>query len=102
MLKLTSDTQILLFSKSVDFRKGIDGLSSLCKNIFNEEPYSGKLFVFVNSSNTMLRILVYDRNGFWLMTKRLSRGKYIIPKSFSDLSVIESKNFSKLLLGLCQ
>jgi hypothetical protein len=36
----------------------------------------GTLFVFINRSKTMVRTLAYDGTGFWLMTKRLSKGKF--------------------------
>lgn len=59
----------------VDFRRGIDGLSALCKKQWQESPFSGHLFVFRNRAATSLKILVYDGNGFWLCQKRFSAGK---------------------------
>ena len=76
MLHLTSETQILLAVKPVDFRKQIDGLTALCEQRLEQNPSSGTLFVFMNRSRTMVRILCYDTNGYWLATKRLSRGRY--------------------------
>lgn len=34
------------------------------------------MFVFRNRSGKMVRILVYDGQGYWLMTKRMSRGRF--------------------------
>ncbi len=76
MLHLTANTKILLAVESVDFRKGIDGLVALCEQQLNQEPRSGCLFVFINRSRTMIRILYYEECGYWLATKRLSRGRY--------------------------
>ncbi|MBN2529651.1 MAG: IS66 family insertion sequence element accessory protein TnpB, partial [Deltaproteobacteria bacterium] len=28
------------------FRKGIDGLAAICRNAFEENPFSGTVFVF--------------------------------------------------------
>jgi transposase len=39
-------------------------------------PRSGTLFVFINRNKTMVRSLIYDGTGFWLMTKRLSKGRF--------------------------
>ena len=85
MLHLTEKTPILLALKPVDFRKQIDGLVALCEQHLEEEPSCGRLFVFINRSKTMIRVLCYEENGYWLATKRLSKGRYKLwPKSHSD------------------
>jgi len=76
MLHLTSESNIWLAVEPVDFRKQIDGLVALCKNYFNKQPSSGDLFIFMNRARTMVRILCYEQHGYWLATKRLSRGRY--------------------------
>ena len=32
--------------------------------------------MFTNRRRTMLKVLCYDDSGFWLMTKRLSKGHF--------------------------
>lgn len=76
MLHLTAQTEILLATAPVDFRKHVDGLVSLCENHLGLAPRSGALFVFINRSRTMIRVLCYESNGYWLATKRLSRGRF--------------------------
>ena len=61
--------------KPCDFRKGIDSLVALCRNEFEQDPFSGTLFVFRNKSGTSIKLLVYDSQGFWLCQKRFSKGK---------------------------
>ena len=103
MLHLTIQTPILLASKPVDFRKGIDGLAAMCHRVFHQNPRSGTLFVFKNRSGTMIRILVYEHNGYWLMTKRLSKGRYRgWPKHTVDMSPIEARQLRQLLSNLVQ
>lgn len=76
MLHLTEKTPTLLALKPVDFRKQIDGLVALCEQNLKEEPRSGRLFIFINRAKTMIRVLCYEKNGYWLATKRLSKGRY--------------------------
>lgn len=76
MIHLTSNTDIQIAIQPVDFRQGIDGLAAICKQRLATNPRTGTLFVFINCNKTMVRALVYDNNGFWLMTKRLSKGKF--------------------------
>lgn len=76
MIQLTQQMEILAARDPVDFRMGIDTLSGLCRQKFSEDPLSGKVFVFYNKRRTSLKILVHDRQGFWLIMKRLSKGRF--------------------------
>jgi transposase len=40
-----------------------------------EDPFSGALFVFRNRRGTALKMLCYDGVGFYLFTRRFSRGR---------------------------
>jgi len=70
MIQITPQMRILLAVKPADFRKGIDGLAGLCRNVLKQDPFSGYVFVFRNKPGTSLKILVYDGQGFWLCQKR--------------------------------
>jgi len=76
MLQITAQSRILLAIQSIDFRTGIDGISALCRQTLSQDPMSGVLFVFRNRLKTMIRVLCYDGQGFWLCTKRLSSGRF--------------------------
>lgn len=101
MIHLTSETEIMLASKSVDFRFGIDGLAGLCEYELKQNPRDGKMFVFFNRNGTKIRILVYELNGFWLMTKRLSKGRFELPKKGESITAIRAEELRKLLSGIC-
>jgi transposase len=75
MLQLTPQLRILIAREPVDFRSGIDALASFCRRELEEDPFSGAVFVFRNRAATSLRILSYDGQGFWLCTKRWSKGR---------------------------
>jgi len=76
MIHLTAQTPILVARQPADFRRGVDGFVALCQQQLAQNPRSGTLFVFINRAATMIRILAYEQNGYWLMTKRLSTGRY--------------------------
>ena len=59
-----------------DFRKGIDGLSRICREVLASDPLSGTVFVFRSRRGTAIRVLSYDGQGFWLHHKRLSQGRF--------------------------
>ena len=77
MIQLTHQTRILLGVAPADFRCGIDGFVARCQNQLLLDPRDQSVFVFINRAKTMIRALSYDGSGYWLMTKRLSSGKFM-------------------------
>jgi transposase len=67
MIQIPAQASVFVMHEPVSFRNGI---------VLRQEPMSGALFVFRNRRGQMLRILFYDGGGFWLCTRRLSKGTY--------------------------
>jgi transposase len=76
VIQIAPQMRILVAVESIDFRKGIDGLARVCKEALKSDPFSGCLFIFRNRRRTAVKCLAYDGQGFWLMQKRLSAGKF--------------------------
>ena len=76
MIQITPQMRILVAVEPVDFRKGIDGLARVCRQVLQSDPFCGALFVFRNRRGKAIRILAYDGQGFWLCQKRLSQGRF--------------------------
>jgi transposase len=76
LIQIAPQMRILVAVETVDFRNGIDGLARVCKEVLKNDPFSGCLFVFRNRRRTAIKCLVYDSQGFWLMHKRLSKGRF--------------------------
>jgi transposase len=76
MIQVTPQMRIRVAIEPVDFRKGIDGLARICREVLAGDPFSGWVFVFGNKSRKAIKILLYDGNGFWLCQKRLSQGRF--------------------------
>jgi transposase len=76
MIQVTPQMRILVAVEPADFRKGIDGLVRLCKEVLKRDPFGGGVFVFRNRRATAVKVIVYDGQGFWLCHKRLSSGKF--------------------------
>jgi transposase len=75
-LHITKDGTYFLFCAAAQNRKGIDSIAQLCREKLAADPFSGCLFIFRNRSGKSIRILAYDEQGFWLATKRLSKGRF--------------------------
>jgi transposase len=76
MLQLTPQSRIFLATEPVDFPKGIDGLGAVCRQRLGDNPLEGAVYVFRNRSGPALKLLLYDGQGFWLLMKRLSQGRF--------------------------
>jgi transposase len=72
--------RVFLCGGPVDMRKGIDGLSTVVVSWLQRDPNSGDVFVFLGKRSTRLKALCWDRDGFWLCTKRLAVGRFIAPR----------------------
>lgn len=76
MIQITPHMRILLAVEPVDFRKGIDGLAQVCRQVLEKDPFCGYLFIFRNKRANAIKVLSFDGQGFWLCQKRLSKGRF--------------------------
>jgi len=76
MIQIATQIRILVAVEAIDGRKGIDAIAQLCREKLNADPFSGYLFIFRTRRGTAIRVLQYDGQGFWLATKRLSKGRF--------------------------
>jgi transposase len=74
MIQIPANANILIMHEPISFRAGIDGTAAVARVVLQKEPMDGAFFVFRNKGRHMLRILYYDGSGFWICTKRLSKG----------------------------
>jgi transposase len=97
---LTFNTTIWLYPNPIDFRKQIDGIVLLIADHLQLNPTSGQLFLFRNRTSNKLKMLWWDRNGFWLCYKRFEEGKLKFP-AISDVALeLTRDQLSWLLSGL--
>jgi len=100
MLSVGPRQRILAAVEAVDFRKGFDGLMGLVRDGFGEDPFAGDLFCFFNRRRDRVKILVWDRNGFWLHYKRLERGTFERIDGRGRRVEIDRARMSMLLEGI--
>ena len=100
VIQLLPQLKIFLAYQPVDFRKGIDGLVSLCRNQLAADPYDGSIFVFRNRRGTALKILMFDGVGQWLCIRRFSRGRlqwWPTAHAESGLHLLQAQQLSVLV-----
>jgi transposase len=100
VLSVSSSLRIFAASEPVDFRKGFDGLVQIVRDEWREDPFTGDHFCFFNRRRDRVKVLVWDRNGFWLFYKRLERGTFERVEGSSKRIEIDRARISMLLEGI--
>ena len=98
MIKFSGQS-VYLACGATDMRKQINGLAAIVENTFELDPFRPSLFVFCNRARNRLKVLEWDRDGFWLYFKRLERGHFSWPAASGDEATITltDAEFSTLL-----
>ena len=98
---IPSHLKIHLASGAVDMRKSSQTLAVLVKNILQQNPLCGHLFVFYNKRKDIVKILYWQTNGFCLWQKKLEEGNFILPPPFSSHSLeMSSYHLQTFIQGL--
>lgn len=79
MLTFPASVRIFVCAEAVDLRRGFDRLAGAAREIVRQDPMSGHVFAFLNRRRDRIKMLVWDRTGFLLLYKRLSRGTFSLP-----------------------
>jgi transposase len=97
VLTISPAVRIYLATGATDMRRSIDGLAALVRDRFTLDPLSGHLFLFRNRRGDRLKILAWDRSGFWVLYKRLEQGTFAWPTE-ADQAPVEMRSADLLLL----
>jgi len=102
MIALSEHTRVYLALGATDMRKQIDGLAVLVEDVLEQDPFANSLFVFCNRRRDKLKILFWQRNGFWLWYRRLERERFRWPRDEDAAISIEvsTRELRWLLDGL--
>lgn len=103
MLTLPPSVRVYIAALPTDLRKSFDGLSALVEQTFGQDPLSGHLFVFRNRRGNQIRVLFWDRTGYAILGKKLSRGRFHLAQQSSAGAThveVEAAELSLMLEGI--
>ena len=100
MLTIPPSVQIYLAAGATDLRRSIDGLRAHVEQVLKGDAFGGHLFVFRNRRGDRLKILLWDRSGFWVMYKRLEKGTFAWPGRGQAAVEIRPTELMLLLSGV--
>jgi transposase len=95
-----ADLRIFVCTTPTNMNCSFDSLMGRTQEIFDQDPTSGHLFLFLNRRRDRIKILLWDQDGFWIFYKRLEEGTFQMLTTTNDEEGIELE-YSQLvrLLG---
>lgn len=100
MLTWPQSVRVFVYTEPTDMRRSFDRLSNMVKELLQEDPFSGHLFVFVNRRADRVKILFWDRSGFCLFYKRLEQGVFRLPRGEEATREVDVVRLMLILEGL--
>src|SRR5262249_6431504 len=71
MIGPSGNTQILVATRPVDFRKQADSLAALVQEALAGDPFTGTVYVFRAKRADRVKLIWWDGTGLCLLSKRL-------------------------------
>lgn len=100
MIVPPTGVRVLVATKPVDFRKGMDGLAAYVEQQLLADPFSGIIYVFRAKRADKVKLLFWDGTGICLVAKRLEGAKFCWPAIEDGVMRLSPAQLSALLEGL--
>ncbi|MGZ9709343.1 IS66 family insertion sequence element accessory protein TnpB [Glaciimonas sp. GNP009] len=87
MFRFDPGLKVFLHRDAVDGRKSINGLAALVEQALGLNPFAAAVYVFCNKRRDRIKLLLWDRTGFWLLLKRLEADRFAWPREVAMLEL---------------
>jgi len=92
--------RVMVATKPLDFRKGMEGLATLVRESMRADPFSGAVYVFRAKRADRIKLVFWDGTDLCLFAKRLEDGIFRWPKIKDGVMRLSAAQLSALLEGL--
>jgi transposase len=99
MIDKWQSKSIWVYRKPIDFRKQLNGLIQTVIDESDRPLDRNGIYLFRNRKYDKLKLLVWDRNGFFMGYKRLERGKFDFPTQ-TNVVQINAETLLELMAGM--
>jgi transposase len=87
MFRLDPGLKVYLHRDAVDGRKSINGLAAIVEQALGLDPFASAVYVFCNRRRDRIKLLLWDRTGFWCLLKRLEADRFAWPRETALLEL---------------
>jgi len=100
MIPVLADAKIWLAAGVSDMRRGFNGLAAQAEQVLAGDPYSGHLFLFRGRRGDQIKVIWWDGQGACLFTKRLERGRFVLPSAREGKISLSRAQLAMLMEGI--
>jgi len=100
MLRFADDLRVYLYREPIDFRCGINTLAALVADSMQMDPLAHAVYAFHNRKRDRIKLLLYDRTGFWLLLRRLEEDRFVWPRRHQEVIELTTQQLHWLLDGI--
>lgn len=75
-LELEVPKKIYAYQTRIRMNLSFDGLAKLVRESMHKKPDSGDMYLFLNNKGEYIKILSYNKAGWVILAKRLTRGYF--------------------------
>ena len=100
MFRLNPALAVYVHRDPVDFRKSVNGLVAIVEQSLRLDVFASACFVFGNKRRDKIKLLGWQKNGFWLCYKRLEADRFIWPRAESVVLTLSVEQLHWLLDGI--
>ena len=94
-------SRIIIACGRTDLRRGIDGLVAVVQEQFQLDPTEKNvLFLFCGTKTDRIKGLIFEGDGYLLVYKRLSAGRFRWPRTQEEAMTITQEQFDLLMQGM--
>lgn len=97
---LPPSVRIFVAGQPTDLRRSFDTLAETTRSVLRQDPFTGHLFVFFNRTRNRVKILLWERSGFWLWHKRLEAGTFRLPALAAPVWELDAAHLALILEGI--
>ena len=93
--------RVIIACGRTDLRRGIDGLAAVIQEQFQMDPgEKDVLFLFCGSKTDRIKGIVFEGDGYLLLYKRLTGGRFRWPRTQQEAMSITQEQFDWLMKGM--
>ena len=95
-----SHARIIIRPGTTNMLASKDRLLEIVKSIMKDDPFSGAVFLFCNRNRNILKMIWWDRTGFWVAQKKLEKGRWPWPDTQEQARQLNLGQIEMLLKGV--